>query len=404
MHFVSFGESPEANEVTFAEGRLTTRTYVSSSFMTRFSQDEGYPSRYIYRVFDEIPTDDEDDWDWTSEVVYTTPGGRKQLQLQVARTEGAVRKLKIQKVPTNGDRTRLEKVLELNREQATRLIEMLRAVDGIPVEGGESVRVDDQLLRDIFADPSAVENMYSQYPNRFRELIENDAEADDVIALKHRRSVVDQMRRWLENEEEFNAAAAKSNGPERAWQELLENNPWILGVGLGGKLYTSWDKRKLEQDVTGRSVKGVGKRVDALLRTTGLISSLTFAEIKHHRTQLLDKKGDYRAGCWKPSDEVAGAVVQAQQTAHLACSSLDEYLPDTSSEGERLPSGTFLLRPRSFVIVGTLNQLTGSEGGAVLDQVRSFELFRRNLSEPEIITFDELVARAEWHVESAAQK
>jgi hypothetical protein len=28
-------------------------------------------------------------------------------------------------------------------------------------------------------------------------------------------------------------------------------------------------------------------------------------------------------------------------------------------------------------------------------------LFRRNLHEPEVITFDELVARAEWHVEAA---
>jgi hypothetical protein len=28
-------------------------------------------------------------------------------------------------------------------------------------------------------------------------------------------------------------------------------------------------------------------------------------------------------------------------------------------------------------------------------------LFRRNLHAPEVITFDELVARAEWHVDAA---
>lgn len=65
--------------------------------------------------------------------------------------------------------------------------------------------------------------------------------------------------------------------------------------------------------------------------------------------------------------------------------------------------GTFLIRPRSFVVVGTLNHLTGCGGGVLPDRFRSFELFRRNLHEPEIVTFDELVARAEWHVESAAQ-
>ncbi len=35
---------------------------------------------------------------------------------------------------------------------------------------------------------------------------------------------------------------------------------------------------------------------------------------------------------------------------------------------------------------------------------RSFELYRRNLYEPEVITFDELLARAEWHVEVAERE
>ncbi|WP_241011306.1 Shedu immune nuclease family protein [Mycobacterium camsae] len=352
-------------------------------------------------MFDEVPLDDEDQWEWTSEVVYTTPGGRKQLQLQIAREQGAVRKLRIQKVPTNGDATKLEHILELHREQATRLIDMLRAIDAIPVEGENSVYVDDQLLRDVFADPAAVNNIYSRDPERFRALIESDVEADDVIAVQRRKSVAERMRRWLTEDDEFNAAATEAGGPERAWQHLLEENPWVLGIGLGGQLFTAWDQEKLEQTVVGRSVAGVGKRVDALLRTAGVIRSLAFAEIKHHRTELID--GEYRAGCWSPSRELSGAVVQLQQSVHLACRDIGEYLQDTSDDGELLPSGTFLLRPRSFVVVGTLGQLTGQTGGAITDKFRSFELFRRNLHEPEVITFDELVARAEWHAEVAAR-
>lgn len=281
---MTFWGVPESNEVTFAEGRLTTRTYVSRSFILQFGQDVGHPSRYINRVFDEVTGGDDDDQEWTSQVVYATPGGRKQLQLQVARSNGQVRKLRIQKVPTAGDLTKLEPVLELNREQATRLIEMLRAIDGIPIEGETSVYVDDELLRDVFADPTAVAKIYSQDRERIRALIESDAEAEDVIALQRRRDVVARMRKWLDDVEAFDAAAAEASGPERAWQILLEDNPWILGVGLGGQLLTSWDKERLEQTVVGRSVKGVGKRVDALLRTTGIIRLLAFAEIKHHRT------------------------------------------------------------------------------------------------------------------------
>lgn len=399
MPILKFEDLPEPNEVTFAEGRLTTRTYATRSFTAAFGQDQGHASRYIYRAFDEVVTEDDDDWDWTNEVIYTTPGGRKQLQLQVARSAGAVRKLRIQKVPTSGDLTRLETVLELDREQATRLIDMLRAVDAIPIEGDSTVHVDDQLLRDVIADPTAIANIYSTDPKRFRALIESDAHAEDVIALQHRREVAATMRQWHDDDGAFEHASRAAGGPEKAWQKLLETNPWVLGIGLGGQLLTSW---QLEQTVVGRSIKGVGKRADALLRTAGIVRSMVFAEIKHHQTNLLGE--EYRAGCWSPSKELAGAVVQVQQAVHLASRELGDYIQDQSSGGELLPTGTFLLQPKSFVILGSLDQLTGSIGGAISDKVRSFELFRRSLHDPEVITFDELVARAEWHVEAAASE
>lgn len=65
---------------------------------------------------------------------------------------------------------------------------------------------------------------------------------------------------------------------------------------------------------------------------------------------------------------------------------------------------TFIVRPRSFLIVGSLSQLLGDGGGPIDDKVHSFELFRRNLHEPEVITFDELLARAEWHVKLAEEQ
>ncbi len=399
MPIVPFGDLSEPNEVTYAEGRLTTRTYASKNFTAAFGQDQGHPSRYIYRAFDEVVTADDDEWDWTVDVVSTTPGARKQIQLQVARSAGAVRKIRIQKVPTSGDLTRLENVLELDRDQSTRLIDMLRALDAIPIEGESTVHVDDQLLRDVFADPNAISRVYADDPDRFRALIESDANASDVIALQHRREIAATMRQWLGDEEAFARANAAAGGPERAWQQLLEANPWVLGVGLGGQLLTSWETGKLEQTVVGRSIKGVGKRADALLRTAGLVRSLVFAEIKHHQTRLLGD--EYRSGSWSPSKDLAGAIVQVQQTVHLAGREFDDYIQDQAEDGELLGEGTFFLQPRSFVVVGSLDQLTGSSGGPIPDKVRSFELFRRNLHEPEVITFDELVARAELHIEGA---
>jgi hypothetical protein len=148
-------------------------------------------------------------------------------------------------------------------------------------------------------------------------------------------------------------------------------------------------------------LNATGKRADALLRTNGQISSLVFAEIKHHKTALLQSK-HYRSGCWGPSSELAGGAAQAQTTVERAVRDLGDRLIATDEDGTELDDQAFLVRPRSFLIVGHLRELVGVMGGVMggvnVDKYRSFELYRRHLLEPEVLTFDELLARAEWHV------
>ncbi|MFZ1411702.1 MAG: Shedu anti-phage system protein SduA domain-containing protein, partial [Micropruina sp.] len=69
----------------------------------------------------------------------------------------------------------------------------------------------------------------------------------------------------------------------------------------------------MEQVTTGANIITAGKRIDALLQTNGLVRSLAFAEIKHHRTALL-ANSSYRSAAWGPSNELAGALVPVQHT------------------------------------------------------------------------------------------
>ncbi len=397
----NLGDSFEGNDVNWARGRLTDRIYVSRSFPLdmRNSQDHGQTARYVTKVFDEVPAetraaDEREEW-----VVMTTPAGRKQLKLQVARESGRVREIVLQKVPSDPASTRLETLLTLDRDASARLIDLVRALDYIPVEGERSVRVDDQMLRDLFADPAAMRKLYARDPTRFRDLIREDASADDVIAVAHRRDVVRHFKRLLEDTDYFNAAAKQFDGRKEAvWQRLLEDEPWILGASLAGQLLTSWNDDKLEQIVVGSSIAGAGKRADAVLRTNGRIRSMVFAEIKHHQTPLLAQTAtSYRPGCWAPSSDVSGGVVQVQQTVHRATRDIAGRLPDLDASGAESGEHTYLVRPRCFLIAGNLEQLRG-ERGVHRAKYESFELYRRNLYEPEILTFDELLARAEWHV------
>ncbi|MFD3506745.1 Shedu immune nuclease family protein [Nocardia sp. NPDC058666] len=241
---------------------------------------------------------------------------------------------------------------------------------------------------------------YQANPHLFRELIAADVEAADVVGLARRRAQVDRFRKLLTDDVAFRAEmdALPGSGKEKVWQQFFEQNPWILGTSLATQLLTSWNDKLLEQVVAGYSIVDVGKRTDALLRTSGRIRSMAFVEFKTHTTDLLAPK-PYRSGVWKPSSELTGAVAQAQVTAHRASREIQERLQSKDVDGGDIPGDwTYMFRPKSYVVVGQLGQFVVDSGGHHEQKIRSFELYRRELSTPEVVTFDELLAKAEWMV------
>lgn len=142
-----------------------------------------------------------------------------------------------------------------------------------------------------------------------------------------------------------------------------------------------------------------GKRVDALLKTKAFASTLCFVEIKTHKTQLL-KQTAYRGGCWPPSDELTAAVSQVQGTVSYASETIYGKLQFTDSDGFPTSEEVFNFHPRSFVVIGSLSQFCG-DSGISQERLRSFELYRRNTFQPEVITFDELYERALHIVEAS---
>jgi len=218
-----------------------------------------------------------------------------------------------------------------------------------------------------------------------------------LFAIGYRKKQLEVYRNLISDENYFSSLKEKKScSNEGLWQKFFEKNPWIFGYGLGYIFLSSLDDKVLEQVVQGYSLTSHGKRVDALMKTKGIISSLCFVEIKTHETPLLDNK-PYRSGCWAPSKDLSGAVSQVQGTVSSAVDNLRNKVILEDQEGNLKGEEVFNFQPKSYLVIGSLSEFEGNHG-VNKDKYRSFELYRKNTTNPEIITFDELYERAKYIV------
>lgn len=155
----------------------------------------------------------------------------------------------------------------------------------------------------------------------------------------------------------------------------------------------------MEVITTGTNVfTGAGKRIDAAMRTRGFIQGLLFAEIKRHDTDLLMAQQYREPDVYQVSKELSGAVAQVQKTTHKAAKDLQDVHRQSTPEGD-FEFEVSTIAPRQVVIVGHLRELA-PDGAINVEKMTSFELFRRSQAGTEILTFDEVLARARFIVES----
>jgi hypothetical protein len=282
-------------------------------------------------------------------------------------------------------------------DEIGKLVEFLNHIQSIPLEGRGPMQITDEALRRVVLSNIQAQALIQNNQELFAEVLKSALTKEDVVAVGYRKQQLDIFRKLLTEKDTFERIKVKLKcTSEGVWQRFFEKNPWIFGYGLTYIQLSTLDDRKLEQVVQGHSISEHGKRVDALLRTRGVISSLCFTEIKTHETPLLQNK-PYRPGCWAPSDEVSGAIAQVQGTVALATESIRTKLTLKNADGNPTGEEAFNYMPKSFLVVGSLHEFV-TDHGVNQERFRSFELFRRSTTSPEIITFDELYERARFIV------
>lgn len=341
-------------------------------------------------------------------VIRQTEGHRKYLKATFFEDNRGIRVLNIQGFSAATDKPHNASFAFIGEEIST-LVEFINAIRAMPLEDEASVNAFDSTIRKRILSKEQATALLNQNEKVLAEaLLDRNEEVlaealrskvtkEDIVAVGYRKRQLDIFRKLLDEPAYFQECSErlKLKG-EAMWQRFFERNTWMFGYGLGYLFLSALDEKKLEQVVQGFDMATYGKRVDGVMKSRGAISNLCFIEIKTHETPLLAAKS-YRVGCWAPSGDLAGAVAQVQGTVHSAVESLGARFNGADQDGNPSGEEAFNFQPKSYLVIGNLKQFI-TEHGVNQEHVKSFELYRRSTSNPEIITFDELYERARFIV------
>jgi hypothetical protein len=359
------------------------------------SRDRGQPYFYARQVFDGIDFRSETgelreaaQENQMTEII--AQGSRVQVEALITREAGNIKSIAFQGLQMKGGQKILQRVLDFNREEAASLQCFFHRLERIdPSEVQENTRyLDDATRTEVTGNEAGLLELLRTNPKLTAKLMSTDP---DLLRLQ-------QLYERQESVEAFEALVTNDDATESDFQKHFEDNKWLIGLALDTHLFTSVNEDKLEQVTTGFSVNGAGKRVDALLKTAGVIRSIAFAEIKKPTTDLIDPPR-YRSEVWAPSRELGGAVAQLQQTIHKALESITHSRLDVRDANGAKKESLYAYAPRGFIVAGRLDEFFAPSGEVQEYRFRAFESFRRSISGITILTYDEVLARAKAAIE-----
>ena len=275
--------------------------------------------------------------------------------------------------------------------EATRtLYEKLKELEALLEEQGIHYGRRDYTVVDL----DALVNNDSNKASIIRKLLETDSgeevwrqlvDYDHEVATRLAISTIQNNR--ISVLRKFEQMLANKDLSENEWQIFFEKNTWIFGYGLR---YQILHIIQSQPNYGGSNITGSGGQRGDFLTNTEAVSKYTcLVEIKKPTANLLQNT-QYRNGAWGISNELAEAVSQIQ----VNCAQWEIYDSRFEQNRERL-SNTITVSPKGIVVIGNTSELN------CWNKQNSFERFRREIRNPEIITYDELYERTRFIVEGS---
>lgn len=227
------------------------------------------------------------------------------------------------------------------------------------------------------------------------ELLRNGSlTSRDLVNVGYRKQQLSVFRELLDDPERVSSYRADysitSPQPEKVWQHFFARNEWIFGFGLDYRFLGILQREAhvAEEDLVGRD----GSITDYLMGATNFT---VLVELKRPDTSLFESSRN-RAGSWKLSADLVDAVSQVlEQKASWQVKAEVNASRNYSAEGVLITQKT--ADPKAILLIGSDGKFGTAERERAI-KLRTFELFRRDSRNIEIITYSELYERAQFIV------
>jgi hypothetical protein len=222
----------------------------------------------------------------------------------------------------------------------------------------------------------------------------------DIVNIGYRKAQLEQFELMLNDVGEVRAYAermqVRTDQPEKAWQRFLGLNEWIFGFGLDYRFLGILQEEAVvgTPNLAGRDAP----IVDFLL---GDANFTVLVEVKQPGTPLFSGSRA-RSGTWRLSTDLMEAVSQVlQQKADWQIKGASNAVANYDRLETRIGQRT--IDPKCILVIGSDASFSGNEAEREA-KLRTFELFRRDSRNIEILTYSELYERAAFLVGRSARE
>lgn len=275
-----------------------------------------------------------------------------------------------------------QNTLDKHRVEKEQLaIEQLHLLFPKAVKKGKKKYVKNSISSVLSAWTQSVSDFSGSDKNAIKDLFDKLSLTDsffDTDALLKTKATIDAkyIEGVAEKFEKFMQQKTHSSTLEKKWQQFLKNHSWIFSYMFSFPIILLDD----EAYVGGKNISNKDGKITDFLVQNDLTQNVAFIEIKTHKAELVKKGKAYRGtDVFAMSSDLSGGISQVLNQRDNFQKQFAVHKMNSKEVFESFNS-------KCVVLIGLISDMDK-------DQIKSFELFRSNSKDVEILTFDELLAR-----------